>query len=95
VPCYQSSSLGSDTQIAELVLNRRCHKVIFFENPHGARQHEADIQLLERAVASASRATTCFNTPAMAGRWAQAARGDENTYDEYPCSQRICLNSMY
>ena len=71
---YQSGPLGGDAQIAELVLNRRCHKVIFFEDPHVARQHEADIQLLERAVASASHATTCFNTPAMAGRWAQAVR---------------------
>ena len=71
---YQSGPLGGDAQIAELVLDRRCHKVIFFEDPHVARQHEADIQLLERAVASASQATTCFNTPAMAGRWAQAVR---------------------
>jgi methylglyoxal synthase len=37
-----------------------------------ARQHEADIQLLERAVYSAASSTTCFNTPAMAQRWAQA-----------------------
>jgi methylglyoxal synthase len=72
VTCYQSGPLGGDAQIAELVLERRCHKVIFFEDPHVARQHEADIQLLERAVASASRSTTCFNTPAMASRWAQA-----------------------
>jgi len=74
VTCYQSGPLGGDAQIAELVLDRRCHKVIFFEDPHVARQHEADIQLLERAVASASEATTCFNTPAMASRWAQAVR---------------------
>lgn len=69
---YQSGPLGGDAQIAELVLDRRCQKVIFFEDPHVARQHEADIQLLERAVCSAHQATTCFNTPAMAGRWARA-----------------------
>ncbi len=74
VACFQSGPLGGDAQIAELVLDRRCQKVIFFEDPHVARQHEADIQLLERAVASASHGTTCFNTPAMAGRWAQAVR---------------------
>lgn len=72
VTCYQSGPLGGDAQIAELVLDQRCQKVIFFEDPHVARQHEADIQLLERAVCSAQRATTCFNTPAMARRWAQA-----------------------
>jgi len=56
------------------VLNRRCQKVIFFEDPHVARQHEADIQLLERAVCSASSSATCFNTPAMAQRWASAVK---------------------
>lgn len=72
VTCYQSGPLGGDAQIAELVLDQRCHKVIFFEDPHVARQHEADIQLLERAVCSTLHATTCFNTPAMAHQWARA-----------------------
>jgi methylglyoxal synthase len=71
VTCYQSGPLGGDAQIAELVLDRRCQKVIFFEDPHVARQHEADIQLLERAVYSTGDVTTCFNTPAMTRRWAQ------------------------
>lgn len=71
---YQSGPLGGDAQIAELVLDHRCHKVIFFEDPHVARQHEADIQLLERAVCSASVETTCFNSPVMAHRWAQALK---------------------
>ncbi len=69
---YQSGPMGGDAQIAELVLDRRCHKTIFFEDPHVARQHEADIQLLERAVCTASHDTTCFNSPAMAERWAAA-----------------------
>ena len=73
VTCYQSGPLGGDAQIAERVLDRQCQKVIFFEDPHVARQHEADIQLLERAVYSAASTTTCFNTPAMAQRWALAA----------------------
>ena len=72
---YQSGPLGGDAQIAELVLDRRCQKVIFFEDPHVARQHEADIQLLERAVCSASSAATCINTPAMAQRWARSFGG--------------------
>lgn len=71
---YLSGPMGGDAQIAELVLDRRCHKVIFFEDPHVARQHEADIQLLERAVCSASVETTCFNSPVMAHRWAQAVK---------------------
>ena len=70
--CFQSGPLGGDAQIAELAPDRRCRKVIFFEDPHVARQHGVDIQLLERAVASASETTTCLNTSAMAGHWAQA-----------------------
>jgi methylglyoxal synthase len=72
---YLSGPLGGDAQIAELVLERRCHQVIFFEDPHVARQHEADIQLLERAVCSASYETTCLNSPAMAQRWAECHTG--------------------
>ena len=72
VSCYQSGPLGGDAQIAELVLDRRCQKVIFFEDPHVARQHEADIQLMERAVCSTQHRTTCYNTPTMAQRWARA-----------------------
>lgn len=72
VTCFQSGPMGGDAQIAELILDQRCHKVIFFEDPHVARQHEADIQLLDRAVYSAGDSTTCFNTPAMARRWALA-----------------------
>jgi len=67
-----SGPMGGDAQIAERVLDRRCQRVIFFEDPHVARQHEADIQLLERAVCSATRDTVCFNSPAMAERWASA-----------------------
>lgn len=72
VSCYQSGPLGGDAQIAELVLDRQCQKVIFFEDPHVARQHEADIQLMERAVCSTQHPTTCYNTPTMAQRWARA-----------------------
>lgn len=69
---YLSGPLGGDAQIAELVLDQRCDKVLFFEDPHVARQHEADIQLLERSVCSVTRHATCANSPAMARRWAQA-----------------------
>ncbi|MEG2819029.1 MAG: methylglyoxal synthase, partial [Comamonas sp.] len=38
---YNSGPLGGDAQIADLVLEKRCHRAIFFEDPHVARQHEA------------------------------------------------------
>ena len=69
---YQSGPLGGDAQIAELVLDGACEKVVFFEDPHVARQHEADIQLMERAVWSAGHRCSCLNSPAMASQWAQA-----------------------
>jgi hypothetical protein len=38
-----------------------------------ARQHEADIQLLERAVTTVTDDAVCVTSPAVAQRWAMAA----------------------
>ncbi|UNK48386.1 methylglyoxal synthase [Lysobacter sp. S4-A87] len=70
---YQSGPMGGDAQIADLVLERRCQRAIFFEDPHVARQHEADIQLLERAVTTVTDEAVCITAPAVAQRWASAA----------------------
>lgn len=69
---YLSGPLGGDAQIAELVLEQRCQRVIFFEDPHVARQHEADIQLLERAVRVVTDKACCVASPAVAHKWATA-----------------------
>src|SRR5690606_29939961 len=69
---YLSGPLGGDAQIAELVLEHQCQRVIFFEDPHVARQHEADIQLLERAVRVVTKTAVCATSPSVARRWAQA-----------------------
>lgn len=71
---YQSGPMGGDAQIADLVLERRCQRAIFFEDPHVARQHEADIQLLERAVTTVTDEAVCITSPIVAARWAEAAR---------------------
>lgn len=71
---YRSGPLGGDAQIADLVLERRCQRAIFFEDPHVARQHEADIQLLERAVTTRTDDTVCITSPRVAARWIGAAR---------------------
>ena len=70
---YNSGPLGGDAQIADLVLEGRCHRAIFFEDPHVARQHEADIQLLERAVTTVTKSVVCTTSPAVAQRWCDAA----------------------
>jgi methylglyoxal synthase len=69
---FLSGPLGGDAQIAELVLERRCQRVIFFEDPHVARQHEADIQLLERAVRVVTADASCVASPVVAHKWAKA-----------------------
>ncbi|MBO9677668.1 methylglyoxal synthase [Paenacidovorax monticola] len=71
---FNSGPLGGDAQIADLVLERRCHRAIFFEDPHVARQHEADIQLLERAVTTCTHDAVCTTSPSVAQRWCDAAR---------------------
>jgi methylglyoxal synthase len=71
---YQSGPLGGDAQIADLVLERRCQRAIFFEDPHVARQHEADIQLLERAVTTVTDEAVCITSPRVATRWAESVR---------------------
>jgi len=70
---FQSGPLGGDAQIADLVLDGRCQRAVFFEDPHVARQHEADIQLLERAVTTVTDTVACLTSPAVADRWAVAA----------------------
>lgn len=70
---FQSGPLGGDAQIADRVLEHRCQRAIFFEDPHVARQHEADIQLLERAVTTVTDEAVCITAPNIAARWAQAA----------------------
>ena len=67
----KSGPLGGDAQLADLILDRRCRRVLFFEDPHVARQHEADIQLLERAARIATDFASCLNDPVSAARWAR------------------------
>ena len=66
---YRSGPLGGDAQIAELILNRQCRRVLFLEDPHVARQHEADIQLLDRAARTVSDYASCRSDAAGGDRW--------------------------
>ena len=58
--------MGGDAQIANLIFERRCDRLFFFEDPHVARQHEADIQLLERAVTPVTNDVVCKAFPRVA-----------------------------
>jgi methylglyoxal synthase len=71
VDAVQSGPLGGDAEIAEEVIEGRCRRVVFFEDPHVAREHEADIQLLERATRFAAEGCLCVNSPGVAERWAE------------------------
>ena len=64
-----SGPMGGDAQIADLVLDRRCSRILFLEDPHVARQHEADIQLLERAARVVTDFASCNSDNKSADRW--------------------------
>jgi methylglyoxal synthase len=66
---FLSGPMGGDAQIAELILNRRCRRVLFLEDPHVARQHEADIQLLERAARTVTDYASCSSDINGVARW--------------------------
>lgn len=66
---FLSGPLGGDAQIAELILHRQCRRVLFLEDPHVARQHEADIQLLERAARTVTDYAFCGSDAAGVDRW--------------------------
>ena len=66
---FRSGPLGGDAQIAELILNRQCRRVLFLEDPHVARQHEADIQLLERAARTVTDYASCSSDVKSVERW--------------------------
>lgn len=78
-----SGPLGGDAQIAELILDRKCRRTLFLEDPHVARQHEADIQLLERAARTLTDYASCVTDLRFAERWCGQM------------SQRIKLNSNF
>jgi methylglyoxal synthase len=69
VRCFRSGPLGGDAEIALEVLENRCQRIVFFEDPHVARQHEADIQLLERSARITTHGSMCVSDAASARRW--------------------------
>ncbi|PUA19916.1 methylglyoxal synthase [Glaciimonas sp. PCH181] len=67
---FLSGPMGGDAQIAELILDRQqCRRVLFLEDPHVARQHEADIQLLERAARTVTDYALCISDAECGERW--------------------------
>ena len=68
---FRSGPLGGDAEIALEVLRGRCQRIVFFEDPHVARQHEADIQLLERSARIATARAMCVSDRASATAWVE------------------------
>ena len=66
---FLSGPLGGDAQIAEMILDRQCRRVLFLEDPHVARQHEADIQLLERAARTVTDYASCISDVQCVEHW--------------------------
>lgn len=72
---YRSGPEGGDVQIAKLVLEDRCQALVFFEDPSIPRQHEQDIQLLERTGRTRGKRVLCVHDPLtaddLATKWAK------------------------
>jgi methylglyoxal synthase len=66
---FHSGPLGGDAEIALEILENRCRRAIFLEDPHVARQHEADIRLLERSAWTTTERTMCVSDRASAEAW--------------------------
>ena len=64
-----SGPMGGDAQLAELVLEKKIRRILFLEDPHVARQHEADIQLLERAARTVTDFALVISDAKDADRW--------------------------
>jgi len=70
VEAQPSGPKGGDIQIADMVREGDCQTVLFFEDPHVSREHEADIQLLERTTRIAECEAVCLHEPRSAREWA-------------------------
>lgn len=68
---FLSGPMGGDAQIAELVLEKKIRRILFLEDPHVARQHEADIQLLERAARTVTDFSLVVSDVDGSDRWLQ------------------------
>ncbi|WP_189347564.1 methylglyoxal synthase [Undibacterium macrobrachii] len=66
---FLSGPMGGDAQIAELVLDKQIRRILFLEDPHVARQHEADIQLLERAARTVTDFALVISDGEGSDRW--------------------------
>jgi len=74
---FRSGPVGGDAEIALEILQGRCQRIVFFEDPHVAREHEADIQLLERSARIASGRAMCVSDEATAARWVAGCEARE------------------
>ncbi len=74
---FLSGPLGGDAEIALEILEGRCQRIVFFEDPHVARQHEADIQLLERSARIATERAMCVSDEATAAKWVAGCEARE------------------
>lgn len=70
VECLKSGPKGGDVEIADMILDHKCDVVVFLEDPYVSREHDADIQLMERVVRLPGVNTVCFHDPATADLWA-------------------------
>lgn len=71
VEAQPSGPRGGDIQIAEAVRRGQCQRLLFFEDPLVSREHEADIQLLERTTRIPEHEVMCLHDAHSAAQWAR------------------------
>lgn len=81
---FHSGALGGDAEIALEILENRCRRVIFLEDPHVARQHEADIQLLERSAWITTERTMCVSDRVSADAWVASCERRRQSREAHP-----------
>lgn len=87
----ESGPKGGDAQIAKMILDGKCRRVVFFENPEKPHEHTEDIQLLERTGRECGKHVICIHDPKTAelffNRW-------ERLRDK-PRSEKVLLATAF
>ncbi|NOY84227.1 MAG: hypothetical protein GXO96_05295 [Nitrospirae bacterium] len=68
---FHSGPKGGDVLVAEEVRKGKCHRAVFFEDVLVSREHEADIQLLERTARIQDKSIPCYHDEVSASEWAE------------------------
>jgi methylglyoxal synthase len=91
----RSGPMGGDVEIAHMVLDGGCQSIVFFEDPSIARQHEQDIQLLERTGRTRGKEAICVHDPTTAAEFACLWSPDYDMHGSEPLLVATALERRF